>query len=107
MTEIAGWVSPKYADKCAREGLHIMKGNKIIEIKPVGCDKGYVAKQLLLKEDFDFMLAIGDDTTDEDMFREMPKDSYTIKVGEMSDAARFYLKNQHEVLPLLNLFLSD
>ena len=94
-------------DKCAREGLHIMKGNKIIEIKPVGCDKGYVAKQLLLKEDFDFMLAIGDDTTDEDMFREMPKDSYTIKVGEMSDAARFYLKNQHEVLPLLNLFLSD
>ncbi|WP_321480267.1 bifunctional alpha,alpha-trehalose-phosphate synthase (UDP-forming)/trehalose-phosphatase [uncultured Bacteroides sp.] len=88
-------------DKCDREGLQIMKGNKIIEVKTMGCDKGAVINNLLKAENYDYMFAIGDDTTDEDMFRAMPQSAYTIKVGEVSDSARFYLKSQKAVLPLL------
>jgi trehalose 6-phosphate synthase/phosphatase len=92
-------------EKCAREGLQIMKGNKIVEVKAMGCDKGFVVKHLLELEKYDFTFAIGDDTTDEDMFREMPKKAYTIKVEEVSNDARFYVESQKEVLPLLKLMV--
>ncbi|MFA6872958.1 MAG: bifunctional alpha,alpha-trehalose-phosphate synthase (UDP-forming)/trehalose-phosphatase [Bacteroidaceae bacterium] len=92
-------------DKCAREGLQIMRGNKIVEIKAIGCDKGAVVKRLLKEGMYDFMCTIGDDTTDEDMFRAMPERAYTIKVGEVSNAARFYIKSQSKVLPLLQSML--
>lgn len=92
-------------EKCAREGLQIMKGNKIVEVKAMGCDKGFVVKHLLELDKYDFTFAIGDDTTDEDMFREMPKKAYTIKVEEVSNDARFYVESQKEVLPLLKLMV--
>ncbi len=94
-------------DKCTREGLQIMRGNKIIEVKAMGCDKGSVVKHLLELGEYDFMFVIGDDTTDEDMFREMPEKAYTIKVGEASSDARFYVESQNEVLPLLQLMASS
>jgi len=92
-------------NKCAREALQMVRGNKILEIKSIGCDKGWVAKRLQQERMHDFILGIGDDTTDEDMFRAMPDRAYTLKVGEVSTAARFYIKSQSEVLPLLRALL--
>jgi trehalose 6-phosphate synthase/phosphatase len=91
---------------CARLGLQIMRGNKIIEIKSPLYTKGSEAQRLLLTQTFDFILAIGDDTTDEDTFREMPDFAYTIKVGSISEVARYSVKSQSKVLPLLEV-ISD
>jgi len=91
--------------KCTREGLQVMKGNKIVEIKAIESDKGWVVTRLLAQNSYDFMCAIGDDITDEDMFRALPEEAYTIKVGEVSNDARFYVKAQKEVLPLLKALL--
>ena len=76
---------------CTRLNLQIMRGNKIIEIKMVGVDKGIEATRLMNADKYDFVMAIGDDITDEDMFRALPPEAITIKVGSISDHARFSL----------------
>jgi len=91
---------------CARLGLQIMRGNKIIEIKSPIHTKGSEARRLLTTQTFDFIMAIGDDTTDEDTFRELPDFAYTIKVGNISEVARYSVKSQSKVLPLLDI-ISD
>ena len=82
-----------------------MRGNKIVEIKSPACTKGAVVRKLLEKEHYDFMMAIGDDTTDEDMFEAMPADAVTIKIGELSDNARYNLAEQSQTLPFLRALL--
>lgn len=91
---------------CNRQGLQIMRGNKIIEVKSPLHTKGSEARRLLSMDNYDFILAMGDDTTDEDTFRELPPNSYSIKIGSFSELARFNMKSQSSVLPLLK-FISD
>lgn len=86
---------------CSKVGLQIMRGNKIIEIKSPHYSKGTEARRLLARKNYDFVLAMGDDTTDEDTFKELPEWAYTIKVGGVSESARFSVKSQTKVLPLL------
>jgi trehalose 6-phosphate synthase/phosphatase len=50
----------------------------------------------------DFMLAIGDDITDEDLFRYLPQSTISIKVGSNKSAAKYYLDEQEDVLQFLN-----
>jgi trehalose 6-phosphate synthase/phosphatase len=46
-------------------------------------------------------MALGDDHTDEDIFKVLPSDAYSIKIGGNISAARFYLKDYREVRKLL------
>ena len=82
---------------CGRAGLQIMRGNKIVEIKPAGFNKGTEARRLLEKGPYDFILAMGDDVTDEDMFAALPPESVTVKVGQFSDSARYAIPAQSRV----------
>jgi trehalose 6-phosphate synthase/phosphatase len=84
--------------------LHLIDGNKVIEIRVSGIDKGSVTKRLLEQADYDFIMAIGDDKTDEDMFRVLSGNAYTIKVGPGHTSAKFHLSDQQEVLRLLARF---
>jgi trehalose 6-phosphate synthase/phosphatase len=61
--------------------LGILEGSKVIEIKNTGINKGRAALKWLLKKNWDFILAIGDDWTDEDVFDILPDKAYSIKVG--------------------------
>jgi trehalose 6-phosphate synthase/phosphatase len=45
---------------------------------------------------------MGDDTTDEDMFKALEGDAYTIKVNNGASAAQYTILSQTQVLPLLN-----
>lgn len=65
----------------AAQGLKIMPGRKIIEVLPDGIDKGVAAQHWLKKGHYDFILAAGDDVTDEDIFRILPSSAYKIKIG--------------------------
>lgn len=83
--------------------LEIMDGDKVIEIKNSGVNKGRAAaKQLVLKE-FDFIMALGDDWTDEFTFEVMPKDAFTIKVGTKNTMANYYIDSVKSVRNLLTL----
>ena len=82
--------------------LQIIDGNKVIEIRISGVDKGSVAKEFLQHNNYDFIMAIGDDKTDEDMFRALADHAVTIKIGTGHTAAQYSLNNQQEVINLLH-----
>ena len=85
--------------------LQILEGNKVVEVKRFSFNKGTAVEQFLSMVKEDFMLAIGDDKTDEDLFRSLPQQAYTLKVGEPSSTARYYIRNPEEVLQLLSKLL--
>lgn len=81
--------------------LNVIDGNRVIEIRKTGTDKGSAARNLVEQDDYDFILALGDDKTDEDMFQQLPENAITIKVGSGQTAARYYISRQAEVIRLL------
>jgi len=92
---------------CTRQNLQIMRGNKVIEIKSPYHNKGSEVRRILKNQNFDFILAMGDDTTDEDTFRELPGEAYTIKIGAISEIARYNLRSQTGTLPFLKRLDED
>jgi len=81
-------------------GLQVQQGNMILEVRPDGVDKGTTARRWLRQKP-DFVLAVGDDYTDEDTFHALPPHAYSIKVGRGRTAARYRLKNVQAVIKLL------
>ena len=81
--------------------VQVLQGSKVIEIKGGGVNKGTAAMYFISKESFDFILAIGDDMTDEDLFRVLPQTAYSIKVEIAPSHARFNLRNYTEVWKLI------
>lgn len=80
----------------------IIFGNKVVEIKSNSGNKGTFVKDLLRKEIFDFVLSIGDDSTDEDMFAVLNEEHhYSIKVGLVPTCADYNLINANVVLSFL------
>jgi trehalose 6-phosphate synthase/phosphatase len=58
-------------------------------------------QQWIEKGNFDFILAIGDDSTDEDMFAVLPYWGYSFRVGAHRTRARFRMGDPAEVLEFL------
>ncbi len=85
----------------ANNGLSILKGNKVIEIKSSNVNKGRVVSHLLTQQDYNFVSVIGDDWTDEYMFEEAPDWAYTIKVGFTKTKAKFQIQDTEKVRELL------
>ncbi len=81
--------------------VQVLDGNKVLEIRHTGVDKGKAALRWLAGESCDFILAIGDDRTDEDLFASLPAGAFTIRVGIASTRARFNLRHPREVVLLL------
>ncbi|RZK79940.1 MAG: bifunctional alpha,alpha-trehalose-phosphate synthase (UDP-forming)/trehalose-phosphatase [Pedobacter sp.] len=99
--EITNHLRMMIADK----GLQMMEGNKVIEFKNIEVNKGKAAQNWLYNNNPDFIIALGDDHTDEDIFKALPENSYTIKVGSNISAAKYYLKDYKEVRDLLKSFI--
>ncbi|MEJ7680394.1 MAG: trehalose-phosphatase [Segetibacter sp.] len=85
----------------ANSPLQIIDGNKVLEVRLTGMDKGMTALKVANKFAPDFTLCIGDDTTDEDMFTALESKAFTIKIGNGSTAAKYNIASQKEVLPFL------
>ncbi|MBM2802784.1 MAG: UDP-forming alpha,alpha-trehalose-phosphate synthase [Deltaproteobacteria bacterium] len=85
----------------AKIDLQIVQGNKVVEIRRSGVDKGSAASFWLSGNKHDFVLAMGDDTTDEDMFKALPASAVTIRVGIIGTHAHYNIRNWAEVIDLL------
>ncbi|HAA18764.1 MAG TPA: bifunctional alpha,alpha-trehalose-phosphate synthase (UDP-forming)/trehalose-phosphatase, partial [Cytophagales bacterium] len=83
------------------EDLQVLEGDMVVEIKNRNVNKGRGASAWLQRFPGDFTFAAGDDWTDEDTFKAMPKEAYTIKVGSKNTAARFYVESHHNVRAIL------
>jgi len=89
------------------KGLQFMFGDKIVEIKNAEISKGKSVLRWLELHTFGtkpFVMAIGDDTTDEDMFTVLQdSDDYTIKVGQKMSRAKYFIESYLDVRKLLKL----
>lgn len=81
--------------------VQIQQGDKVVEVRCGGINKGAAAVSFLPKDASGFVLAIGDDWTDEDLFRVLPPSAYSIRVGNRHSCAKFSLRSPAEVLGLL------
>jgi trehalose 6-phosphate synthase/phosphatase len=83
--------------------LKILDGNKVVEVLSNETGKGLAVKKLFEQGSFDFVLSIGDDATDEEMFEYFLhySDAFTIKVGAGSTSARYNFESISDVAALL------
>ena len=77
------------------------EGNKVLEVKNIGINKGRSVEKWLACEDWDFILAAGDDYTDEDMFAVLPDQAYSLKVRSGSSKAKFTVESPKELRELI------
>jgi len=99
--------------------IDILVGKKVVEVRPQGFTKGTIARSILNSKDSDadrpppveFILCIGDDKTDEDMFEEVLKEKkggashkFTITIKKKASQAAFFVDSIKDVLDLLNKF---
>lgn len=89
----------------ANAALQVVDGNKVVEVRMVGVDKGAASTTIISNLNPDFILCVGDDATDEDMFRAMRDKAYTIKIGRANTAAEYTILSQRDVFPFLRRFI--
>ncbi|CAM8879821.1 unnamed protein product [Rhodiola kirilowii] len=101
----------------ANEPAVVKRGNHIVEVKPQGVSKGLAAEKVLAKlissgEAPDFVMCIGDDRSDEDMFESILStvscpslpavpEIFACTVGQKPSRAKYYLDDTSDVVKLL------
>ncbi|XP_075514555.1 putative alpha,alpha-trehalose-phosphate synthase [UDP-forming] 11 [Primulina tabacum] len=101
----------------ANDPVVVKRGQQIVEVKPQGVSKGMVVKNAIetmqIKgQPADFVLCIGDDRSDEDMFeaiassvvnRVLPAaaEVFACTVGQKPSMAKYYLDDTFEVIEML------
>ena len=84
------------------QDLTLMDMNKAIEVKSATFNKGIAVNEIIRQKNYDFILCLGDDVTDEDMFINLPKSAFTIKVGKSNTKAKYFLENHNDVRSFLD-----
>ncbi|KAF5938722.1 hypothetical protein HYC85_022981 [Camellia sinensis] len=101
----------------ANEPVSVKSGQHIVEVKPQGVNKGLVAERLLVTMRQkgmlpDFVLCVGDDRSDEDMFEVILSamagpslspvaEVFACTVGQKPSKAKYYLEDTTEILRML------
>jgi trehalose 6-phosphate synthase/phosphatase len=83
--------------------LRIIEGKKVVEVIDNKVGKGLSVKRIYENTKSDFIMAVGDDLTDEEMFRYLltVDGAITVKVGAGNTSARYNLNGTDEVLTIL------
>lgn len=89
--------------------FEILSGHKVLEVKCGKYDKGEALKRFLQQPHYDFLLAAGDDRTDETMFRMILDKAYTIRIGISPSLAKYHINTVAGMIRLLRTLslLSD
>jgi trehalose 6-phosphate synthase/phosphatase len=85
----------------AQSSATIVEGSRVIEVRDAATDKGRVVNELVAASPGARLLVMGDDVTDEDMFRAAPGDAVTVKVGVSPTAAAMRLMGPDQVRVVL------
>lgn len=82
--------------------VRVLPGSQSIEVRDASISKGSFYKFFLASAPTDFLLAVGDDWTDEDLFSVLPRSAYSIRVGLRLSKARYNLLSVEDVRSLLH-----
>jgi trehalose 6-phosphate synthase/phosphatase len=81
--------------------VQVLEGKKVVEVRNSGVNKGAAAALIAAEARADFVLAVGDDQTDEDLFRALPPEAVSIRVGAPFSHARYRLNDYRDVRRLI------
>lgn len=82
--------------------LSCIISNQAIEVIPIEVNKGNGLKKWVTFSSEDFILSAGDEDTDEDMFKVLPKTSFTFKIGKSNSVARYRMNKIEKFIHFLN-----
>lgn len=101
----------------ANEPVVVKRGQHIVEVKPQGVSKGVAVESLIAtmqmrRKPPDFVLCVGDDRSDEDMFETIARsvtnpsmpaiaEVFACSVGQKPSMAKYYLDDTSEVIKML------
>jgi trehalose 6-phosphate synthase/phosphatase len=95
-------------DLLSNQPLEVLEGKKVIEVRWRGVSKRVVAQRVDAETGSGtIIVAIGDDRTDEELFRALPSSSLTVAVGRPWSAAAFRLDDHRAVRRILRLLVPD
>ena len=94
-------------DALSNQPLEVLEGKKVIEVRWRGISKALVAKRVVEAMGPETLVAIGDDRTDEELFRALPPTSVTIAVGRAASAAAYRVDDHRAVRRLLESLALD
>jgi trehalose 6-phosphate synthase/phosphatase len=90
----------------SQQPVAVLGGRKVVEVRPQEVDKGTAVKRLIEHvPPHTALVAMGDDRTDEDLFRALPPEAYTFSAGPWTSHARFRLNGPSEVREFLRSFI--
>ena len=84
--------------------VQVLEGKKAIELRISGVTKG-VAAAAAIADGPEFVFAAGDDATDEELFRALPRSAMTVCVGSVHSYATYRLADYRELRAVLRQFL--
>jgi trehalose 6-phosphate synthase/phosphatase len=93
-------------DSLISDKLRLLDMDKAVEVASSKINKGSAVLEIINKKNYNFMLCIGDDVTDENMFTNLPKSALTVKVGKKPTSAAYYVENINQVKQLLSKLIS-
>ena len=85
--------------------LSMMDMDKALEVVDRQIDKGTAVAEMIGQHPYDFILCIGDDVTDENMFGALPNYAFTIKVGKKPTIASYSIAGVAKVKELLSAII--
>ena len=91
----------------AESPVKAMKGQKTVEVKSLWANKGDVYSRLVSSSTPDFIMAAGDDVTDEDLFARVPDSAWTIHIGRNQSKAKNYLPGPDDMVAVLSELTSQ
>ena len=92
----------------AETELRAYRGKKIVEVKPMWANKGAFVQEILPAYGSGaFVLGIGDDRTDEDMYPRLPENAWSVHVGAGPSKAAYSLAEPRDVTLLLEEFTAQ
>ena len=78
------------------------KGQRTVEVKLIWANKSQVCSRFLQSQHQpDFILAAGDDVTDEDLFQHLPQSAWTVHVGRNRSRAKYFVTGPEDMVGLL------
>jgi trehalose 6-phosphate synthase/phosphatase len=87
--------------------LQVLEGNRALEVKKPDVSKSKATFDFIQNQNYDFILVIGDNWTDEQTFKDLSPSAITIRVGYTYSRARYNLKNHEQVRRFLQNLYSE
>jgi trehalose 6-phosphate synthase/phosphatase len=97
-------------EQALRDGpAEILRGEKVIEVRPRGVTKARVVERLLalIEPSLPTIAAMGDDRTDEDLFVALPPEAIAIAVGYRETVARYRVATPRAARELLERVVGE